>query len=315
MLFYERASIANKADYMVYCLQKMTLGGKSMAEYEKRGYLLENFRLFHLRTQGAEKVDYHYHEFCKILLLVSGQGSYFIDGKRYLLNSGDIVLIGNRSVHKPELSPRETYERIIIYVSPEYLQKMSTAECDLLSVFSGSSGHVLRLKERRRKAVFALAETLQKDLAHGGFGRDVLSQADLLQLVVELGRSMTDSTANLPRPSMPENRRVLEIMEYLDENLTEEIDIDRLADRFFISKYYMMRLFQRETGSTIHGYLTQKRLLRARELMNSGVRAMEACYACGFHSYSSFTRAYGKYFGTTPTGRTDAHLVRAEAPE
>ena len=46
-----------------------------MAEYEKRGYLLEPFRLFHLRSRGGEKVDFHYHEFCKILLLVSGQGS------------------------------------------------------------------------------------------------------------------------------------------------------------------------------------------------------------------------------------------------
>ena len=286
-----------------------------MAQYEKRGYLLEDFRLFHLRSTGGAKVDYHYHEFCKILLLVSGQGSYYVDGNRYLLSSGDIVLIGSRSVHKPEFLDDAAYERIILYVSPDYLQKMSTEDSDLLSVFSGSRGHVLRLKEQRRKAVFALAEKLEKDLAQDGFGRDVLSRADLLHLVVELGRSMTDSAANLPRPSMPENRRVVEIMEYLDENLAEEIDIDRLAERFYISKYYMMRLFQKETGTTIYTYLTQRRLLRARELMNAGTRATEACYACGFHSYSSFTRAYGKYFGTTPTGRADTHLVRAEAPE
>ena len=286
-----------------------------MAQYEKRGYLLEDFRLFHLHSQGGEKVDYHYHEFCKILLLVSGQGSYIVDGSRYILGAGDIVLIGSRSVHKPEFSEKTAYERIILYVSPEYLQKMSTPDCDLLSLFSGSSGHVLRLKEQQRKAVFALAEKLEADISHKAFGRTILSQADLLHLLVELGRSITDSTHNLPRPSMPENRRVLEIMEYLDTNLAEEIDIDRLAENFYISKYYMMRLFQKETGTTIYAYLTQKRLLRARELMNGGMRATEACYACGFHSYSSFTRSYGKYFGTTPTGRADVHLVRAEDAE
>jgi len=286
-----------------------------MEAYEKRGYLLENFRLFHLRSESGAKVDYHYHEFCKILLLVSGRGSYFVDGKHYRLSSGDIVLIGSRSVHKPEFPDNGPYERIILYVSPEYLQKMSTPDSDLLSLFSGSDGHVLRLKEPRRKAVFSLAERLEKDLSHNGFGRDVLSQADLLHLLVELGRSMRDSAANLPRPTMPENRRVQEIMAYLDESLTEEIDIDFLAERFYISKFYMMRLFQKETGTTIYAYLTQKRLLRARELMNGGTRATEACYACGFRSYSSFTRAYSKYFGTTPTGRTNPHLVRAEDAE
>ena len=286
-----------------------------MAEYEKRGYLLENFRLFHLRSESGEKVDFHYHEFCKLLLLVSGQGSYFVDGKRYLLSPGDIVLIGSRCVHKPELSEGAAYERVIIYVSPEYLQKMSAPDCDLLSLFSGEKGHVLRLKEQRRKAVFALFSKLEQDLGSDGFGRAVLSQAGLLHLLVELGRAMEDSSTNLPHPSVPQNPRVLEMMAYLNENLAEQIDIDRLAERFFISKFYMMRLFQRETGTTIHAYLTQRRLLKARELMDSGVGAMESCYACGFHSYSSFTRAYGKYFGTTPTGRADAQLVRAEAPE
>ena len=286
-----------------------------MADYEKRGYLLENFRLFHLHSRGGAKVDYHYHEFCKILLLVSGEGSYFVDGSRYLLAPGDIVLIGSRSVHKPELAESAAYERIIIYVSPEYLQKMSSAGCDLLSLFSGNRGHVLRLKEHRRKTVFSLASKLERELAHPAFGRDILSQANLLQMLVELGRSMEDASANLPRPSVPENRRVLEIMEYLDRNLAEDIDIDRLAERFFISKFYMMRLFQKETGTTVYAYLTQKRLLKARDLIGSGVRATEACYACGFHSYSSFTRAYGKYFGTTPTGRADIHLIRAEVAE
>jgi len=43
--------------------------------------------------------------------------------------------------------------------------------------------------------------------------------------------------------------------------------------------------------------------------------ATQACYACGFRSYSSFTRAYGKHFGTTPTGRVDTRLVREESYE
>ena len=63
-----------------------------MSNYKKRGYLLENFRLFHLRTAGGGQVDYHYHEFCKMLLLISGSGGYAIDGERYLLQPGDIVL-------------------------------------------------------------------------------------------------------------------------------------------------------------------------------------------------------------------------------
>ena len=99
-----------------------------MKEYEKRGYLLENFRLFHLRSQGSTKVDFHYHEFCKLLLLVSGQGSYYIDGQHYLLHSGDIVMVGSHCVHRPEMDDSVPYERIIIYASPDFLKQLSTPE-------------------------------------------------------------------------------------------------------------------------------------------------------------------------------------------
>jgi AraC-like DNA-binding protein len=71
-----------------------------------------------------------------------------------------------------------------------------------------------------------------------------------------------------------------------------------------------MRQFRQETGTTVHLYITQKRLVKARELIDSGMRATEACYRCGWRSYSSFTRAYNKHLGTTPTGRMDTAQER-----
>ena len=118
---------------------------KPMETHSKRGYLLENFRLFHLKTNGGTQVEYHYHEFCKILLLISGSGGYYVDGQRYLLQSGDIVLLDAHSIHRPELDGDSPYERLILYISPEYLQRQSTAAYDLRTVFSGEKGHVLRL--------------------------------------------------------------------------------------------------------------------------------------------------------------------------
>ena len=83
--------------------------------YEKKGYLVENFRLFHLNDAQGMNVEYHYHEFCKILILLSGTGSYFVEGKRYALKEGDVVLVGNQCVHRPEFEAGIPYERAIIY--------------------------------------------------------------------------------------------------------------------------------------------------------------------------------------------------------
>ena len=274
-----------------------------MSEYEKRGYLLENFRLFHLQSQSGTKVDYHYHEFCKVLLLISGRGGYVVDGQRYLLQPGDVVLIGSRSAHRPELEEDSAYERVIIYISPEFLQQASTLDCDLMDLFSARHGHVLRMKETDRKKVFAMAAVLEKELSSEGYGRELISNMELLRILVEIGRQQRNKDAQNLQPVEPKDSRVLEWMRYMDKHLAEDLDMDLLAERFFISKYHMMRLFRAETGFTIHTYLMQRRLLAARQLIEKGMRATEACYRCGFRSYSSFTRAYNKHFGTTPTGR------------
>lgn len=277
-----------------------------MEENQKRGYLLENFRLFHLRSPGGATTELHYHEFCKVLLLVSGGGGYFIGTQRYQLRSGDILLIGSRTLHRPELDEHTPYERIIIYISPEYLRRTSTQECELMSVFSGRRGPVLRLGEEARRKIFALAYSLELDLQSQGFGREILGNAGMLQLMVELGRRMESAPALQPSPLTGGSGRIRDVAEYVDAHLTEDLDIDTIAQRFFISRYHLMRLFRQETGITLHQYITRKRLLLARELMDGGMRATQACYQCGFRSYSSFTRASAAQLGTTPTGRSGA---------
>ena len=77
----------------------------------------------------------------------------------------------------------------------------------------------------------------------------------------------------------------------------------------------MLRLFRRETGATIHGYLTERRLMMARELMAGGMSATDACFRSGWRSYCSFTRAWGKRFGSTPTGRRDTAAAAEETYE
>lgn len=284
-----------------------------MGEYRKQGYLLENFRLFHLSSPGGTRTEFHYHEFCKVLFLIEGSGGYTVDGQRYTLQSGDVVLIPSGCIHRPELDGDVPYHRVILYISPEYLRRASTERSDLMTLFSGEKGYVLRLGDKGRARLMALVDTLEKDLAGGGFGRDILSQAGLLRLLVELRRRQ--QTEEAPDGQTTRDPRVKKILAYIDSNLSEELDVDTIAQRFFLSKYHMMRLFRQETGSTLHLYITQKRLQMARELIQGGMKATQACYQSGFRSYSAFTRACDKHLGTTPTGKVSQELQQEEGAE
>ncbi len=89
----------------------------------RRGYLEEDFRLFHLKDAVMGPVDWHYHSFHKILVLLAGRASYAIEGQSYALEPGDVVLVPRGSIHRPEIAPGQAYERYILYIAPSFSRR------------------------------------------------------------------------------------------------------------------------------------------------------------------------------------------------
>ena len=107
------------------------------------------------------------------------------------------------------------------------------------------------------------------------FGRELLAQSLLFQFLIGLNRAMADDLLQYAKPAAYD-RKIESILRYLSAHLTEPVSIDDLAARFFVSKYHMMRQFRAQTGYTIHGYLTGKRLMRARALIAGGTPVLRA---------------------------------------
>ena len=270
--------------------------------YEQRGYLHEEFRLFHLRGPMEETVDWHYHTFHKIIVFLSGSASYGIEGRTYPLQPGDMVLVSRGCIHRPEAAPGAPYERMILYISPEFLRQNSTDGCELETCFSLARTQfdfVVR-PGTRKKELLDILRALERACTVPDFGQALLAKGLFWQFLVQLIRGMRAHDLSYAQPGA-EDEKTVAILRYLSAHLTENISIDDLAARFFISKYHMMRRFRAETGYTIHNYLITKRLLLARELIAGGMPVTQACYACGFGDYSAFSRAYRRQFGQPPS--------------
>lgn len=267
--------------------------------YEQRGYLHEDFRLFYLRGAMEESVDWHYHTFHKIILFLGGESSYGVEGRSYLLQPGDLILVPQGCIHRPQAVPNAPYERRILYLSPEFLRRCGTAECDLGACFDRAREEFHFVIQPQSCALAAQLARLEHTQQEDAFGKALLSQAVLIQFLIGLRRAMDGNTLQYAKPAAYD-AKIEAILRYLSEHLTEPISIDDLAERFFVSKYHMMRQFRAQTGYTIHGYLTGKRLMRARALIAEGVPVLRASEESGFGDYSAFLRAYRKQFGTTP---------------
>lgn len=106
-----------------------------MEQYEKKGYLNSEFRLFHLTDQETKEVDYHYHDFDKITIFIRGKVNYMIEGRSYDLKPYDIVLVKQGDIHRLTVDNSCPYERIIVYISPNFMNAYQTDNYDLSYCF------------------------------------------------------------------------------------------------------------------------------------------------------------------------------------
>lgn len=276
-------------------------------QYEKRGYLNEDFKLFYLEDLAPREIEYHYHDFDKILVFFKGNITYTIEGKAYSLIPEDVILVPQGDSHKVESSNPSVYERLVIYLSPQYLTNIEENGITLRDCFlrvKERYSNVVRIKEKGESRLFVLARQMRQTVRQTEKGDfDTLYQRTLLlQFLITLNREISDESIHFVNTNRC-NKKMVEIIQYINNHLTEEINIDSLSEKFYISKYHMMRQFKSETGYTIGNYINQKRLLYARELLKQGESVTKVYLDSGFKEHSTFVRAYKQMFHEVPSKR------------
>ena len=270
----------------------------SQYNLEKTGYLKEDFRLFHINDQTKKDFSYHYHDFHKIIVFISGKVTYHIEGKAYHLKPRDILLVSQGAIHKPEIDPSVPYERYIFWIRDDLsCQELNTC----FQKANDRSFNLVRADSALQERLKDLLPEIEQTLQNKHFGDTVLRNALFTQFMIYINRIFLRTSSSPDKKTYSSDTQVEQLLKYINRNLSENLSIDQLANRFFFSKYHMMRKFKNETGYTIHNYITSKRLLMARSLINQGMPVMKAAQASGFHDYTTFVRAYKKQFGKAPS--------------
>ncbi|MGL6106171.1 AraC family transcriptional regulator [Romboutsia sp.] len=269
----------------------------------KMGYLNDNFRVFHLRDKSSINFDFHHHDFNKIVILIEGNVNYFVEAKCYNLKPWDILFVNMNEIHKPVIDSTVFYERIVIWINPKFIERYNSIDTNLSLCFNLVNQHnynLLRLNITGIEPLKYLIQQIQNCENSTEFGNDILKNSLFLQLIVSINRLFLQSTQSSSLEDVVYDKTIERLLNYINDNLEKDLSIDNLASEFFTSKYYLMRKFKSYTGSSIHSYITQKRLILAKSLILEGYNMYDACAACGFNDYSSFVRAFKKVYGVSP---------------
>ena len=271
----------------------------------KKGFLHEDFRIFHLDDSRAQRVEYHYHEFDKIVLLISGSVTYFIEGEPYVMKSGDLLFVPHGCIHKPVIGSSENYERYVIWVMPEFLEKHSHSGSSLAFSISEAqrlNNYLIPLDPQTRLDLMRQLARIQEASISDRYGADLITENLFSIFMLTLAQISMNSRRDAPivRPE----GKILDIMKFIDRNLDGDLSVERISAEFYISRYHLMRKFKTQSGYTLHQYITRRRILGAAELIGSGLPAAKAALKCGYDDYSAFLRAFKSVLGVSPRSFT-----------
>ena len=259
-------------------------------------YCDNDLRLEHLKDEKPQQNIFymHTHDFLELYIFLNGKGVYHVEGNHYPLIAGDILIMRKNEAHYIEISEEVPYERIFIHFSDSIFSSFDTNN-ELLSIFfdriSGTDN--LYRKEKFSKHIYSL--NIDRLINNPNKSKLQITTS-LISLLYEMKKIREHNTPNKDR-DYPISHQILN---YINQHLFDDISLDNLAEKFFISKTTLIRIIKNSTGSTPWNYITIKRLNCAKTMLENGHSPNEVCFSCGYKDYSSFFRAYKKHFSTFP---------------
>jgi AraC-like DNA-binding protein len=271
-------------------------------KYLTRQHMLsKDYEIFHYSNSDIASINLHHHDFYEFYFFVSGDVTYLIEGKTYYLKPGDIILINSKELHQAIINKKEaSYERIVLWLDRTFLKQLSTEETDLSRCFEAADRkNVLRADIELQQNIKALLLKLLSLENYKGIGGELLYKAYITEVMVHLNNLAFNEEVHLGS-DIKKSNLIDGIIEYINNHIEEDITVDRLSEEFYLSKFHLSREFKKHTGTTIHRYIVQKKLIQAKELILEEIPVIDVYKQCGFGDYSNFFRAFKNEYGVTP---------------
>lgn len=232
----------------------------------------------------------HSHDFCEILYVAGGAGEAILEGKKFRLAPGDLVVVNPGTLHE-ERSDAKAPLRLIFLAIRDFAVPGLPAGC-----LSQEKYRVLSCGEYQYKMDIYLRELLQETSSQIEFYQEISQGlvSALLVLVMRLIRINPEDEAAL-------SQECQKIKEYLDQNFTSLITLDSLSETVYISKHYLSHLFKEQTGISPIKYLTSKRMEKACELLSeTELPVSEVSKAVGYENPLYFSQVFKRVYGISP---------------
>lgn len=252
----------------------------------------------------------HRHKFQEFALITRGYCVHVYRGIEVPLIPGDVFLIEPEEEHGYEI--QAPIELINCQFYPEKLggecQKLMRQMC-LQKKDSGSHSRqsrldrqgILHLNMKERKDIEFLLNSMMEEQENPQEDMAVMKAACLQMILIKFRRNQKRKAEQISHYKDSKKEKIYEILSYMEENLTKELDVHRIAEEACWSVGYFRAVFKDVTGLTPTEYLNRLRILKSLEYMQKdGMNVSEAALRAGYLDPAYYSRLFKKIMGYSP---------------
>lgn len=242
----------------------------------------------------------HSHTFYELLYCRNScDAEYLVGSERYRLQRGDLLFVPPGVSHRPLLPENmtEPYKRYVLWLSPEFMEYYAML---LPHPFTQKQSYasMLRTGGTKWENLVELFRNGVQESEQQAEGWEAAVVGNTITLLTKIKRATDERTAfalQAEKPELPDR-----IMAYVEQNYAQSISIADMAGEFYVSSSTISHLFKQKLGISIYRFITQRRLIAAKSLIEEGALLETVAIQVGFQDYSSFYRAFKQEYGISP---------------
>lgn len=247
----------------------------------------------------------HFHTQYEIFYIIEGERIFFFNNREYTARAGDLILVNSNLIHMTKSASESDagHNRIILYVTREKMEAYDALypSLHLIRFFDDYYG-IYHLDKEQRALILNLFRSIRHSLTVRDRNYRIGIDLDILSWLFKLMAFVRCQHQELPNDSdNPKYRAAYSIADYLSENCERPVSLDEVAEKFYLSKSYICRIFKEVTGYTVSEYLNIHRIRKAkRYLEETDMSISEIAHVLGYESLTYFERMFKHYMTLPP---------------
>ncbi len=247
--------------------------------------------------------EYHCHDFYEFYIHLRGGQFYAMEDKLYVLNPNQLFIIPPYSMHGLSCEKEmQGYERVYLNVSMDLMKQLCFDQFDLdlfFRSYTSRGQYIFQLTEEQARQCTEWICQLEEKKVSGVVLENYSTYCMLVSFINIVCQTMLRSPA--VTGNVVSNTIIQDVLTYINNNYTKPLKMDALAKQFGISVSYLSHEFVRFTNRSVYEYVLYRRVVLAKQMIQTDLSLNTIAYQCGFNDYSNFLRAFTRTVGMSPS--------------